>query len=99
MAKMRKATGMSMRRGRVSFPTGCSACLNEQAGPWQQAPRPALRARAFASTSAPGCAACGDEHYRKEHGNADPVTGDYLLGFSREKPQRKIGSKSVIQEM
>src|ERR1700731_2854548 len=62
MARMRKATGMSTLRERVSFPMDCSAFLSGRHGRWRRLDRPYGRqAKACASMSAPACAACGDK--------------------------------------
>src|ERR1700724_3850993 len=62
MARMRKATGMSTLRERVSFPMDCSAFLSGRYGRWRRLDRPYGRqAKACASMSAPACGACGDK--------------------------------------
>jgi hypothetical protein len=51
-----------MRRGRVSFRTGCSVCLRKQAGRFRPPGLPpARRTKVFGWTSAPACAGCGGE--------------------------------------
>src|ERR1700731_1945519 len=62
MARMRKATGMSTLRERVSFPMDCSAFLSGRHGRWRRRDRPyGRRAKACASMSAPACGVCGDK--------------------------------------
>src|ERR1700730_10652657 len=65
MARMRKATGMSTLRERVSFPMDCSAFLSERHGRRRGPDRPSgRRAKACASVWVPACAACGDKEER-----------------------------------
>src|ERR1700730_9969471 len=61
-ARMRRATGMSTLRERVSFPMDCSAFLSGRHRRWRRRDPPHVRqAKACASMSAPACAACGDK--------------------------------------
>src|ERR1700730_806393 len=101
MARMRKATGMSTLRERVSFPMDCSAFLSERHGRWRRQNRPyGQQAEACASMSAPACAACGDKEdgsfVQSLFGDEGPA-GNPRIGGRHARPDRQ--SATAVRDL